>query len=200
MHDPNTQIAYSKYISLWHRDPEKHGDDDSCGWFIRSYHGDKEVLRQIVSEFAFNFKHNYWFTEDGSCIFSTGAIAMEMYSHATWIFFNRNRKRQRKFLNKYLLEILHFAENPTDSLHRDITSEMRYRMIEHDRSQVESRDERIAHFAKIIYADIMRKTRPWYKHPRWHIHHWRIKFHWWVLFPPKRKERAVVDDNLRETV
>jgi len=124
----------------------------------------------------FNFKNNYWFTEEGMAIFSTSGILLEMYSHACWIYFNRNRRKKMKFMRKYLVDILH-AENPTDSMHRAITSEMYYRTVEHDRSIVESREERIRSFASIIYGDIMRKMRPWYKHPRWHIHHWEFQFH-----------------------
>lgn len=191
MHDPCT-VAFEikspfkdknnyrpSIITIWHVDPEKDGTDDSCGWFLRNRHGDKKVFEEIVKEFEFNFKHNYWFNKDGMPIFSTSGILLEMYSHACWIYFNRNRSKKMKFMRKYLIDILQFAENPTDSMHTQITSEMYYRTVEHDRSKVESRDERIRHFASVVYGDIMRKTRPWYKHPRWHIHHWRIQFHPW---------------------
>ena len=206
MHDPYTKIADLGLWTLWHKDAEKHGNDDSCGWFIRSYHGDKKVLEEIVKEFEFNFKHNYWFTEEGMAIFSTSGILLEMYSHACWIYFNRNRTKKRSFMRKYLVDILQFAENPTDSMHRAITSEMYYRTVEHDRSIVESREERIRHFASVVYGDILRKTRPWYKHPRWHVHHWRISANWRfrklfsVFYPKDNTSKQVVDQVLRDTV
>jgi len=77
-----------------------------------------------------------------------------------------DRKRTDAFMKKHLFDILHFAENPTDSLHTSIN--MKY--------GVELAPARIDHFVNIIVADIFRKMRPWYKHPRWHIHHWQITF------------------------
>jgi hypothetical protein len=32
-------------------------------------------------------------------------------------------------------------------------------------------------FVRLIYKAYCAYKRPWYKHPRWHIHHWRIQFH-----------------------
>jgi hypothetical protein len=209
MHDPYSQITRFGPFTLWHKDPEKHGDDDSCGWFLRHYHLDQELAKIIRQEFEFNFKHNYWFTEDGMPIFSTQGIVLNMYGAAAWKIFYPNRRKYDRFFRTHLYSILKFAENPTDSLHRAITNEYRYRMIEHDRSQVESREERIARFSSVVYSDIMRKLRPWYKHPRWHIHHWRVSFNiystpylgpWLWRLKPKPTNVAPVDQNLRDTV
>ena len=35
---------FEPFITIWHKDPEKDGTDDSCGWFMRSRHGDKKIL------------------------------------------------------------------------------------------------------------------------------------------------------------
>jgi hypothetical protein len=214
MHDPYSQIKNFHLFTLWHKDPEHRGDDDSCGWFVRSYHGNKEIFEKVVSEFRFNFDKNYWFTEDGTPIFSTPGIVLCMYRSAGWIIFNSDKtgsdsswKKFNKFIKNHLHEILHFSENPTDSLHTAITREMYYRTIEHDRSKVESRDDRIRHFASVVYGDILRKIRPWYKHPRWHVHHWRVSvnwYNWWIirdiLYRRRMEQAKNVDQNLRDTV
>lgn len=211
MHDPYTQICTLGPLTLWHKDPEKHGDDDSCGWFLRHYHLDNQMASKILSEFQFNFKHNHWFTDDGMPKFSTMGIVLNMYGAVVWQVVKFNRSRYDKFFQKHLYSILKFAENDTDSLNNSIVNEYRYRMIEHDRSQVDSRDERIAHFANVIYADVMRKIRPWYNHPRWHITHWRVSFNiyntpylgsWlWRHFGAKKHNCVTnVDSNLRDTV
>jgi hypothetical protein len=166
----------SPLLTIWHVDPETDNTDDSCGWFIRSRHINKELLRKVTSEFEFNFKHNYWFNEAGYSVFSVAATTLNMYSAAAWQYFmwtnkgnpsDKARRQYKNFMRKYLYDILSFAENPTDSLHSSIT--MKY--------GVEKKEERIRHFVSIVLADVMRKLRPWYKHPRWHIHHWKIQFH-----------------------
>jgi hypothetical protein len=160
-------------ITIWHCDPEKDGTDDSCGWFIRSHHIDKAILEKVRKEFEFNFKHNYWFNDAGYPQFSTLGLVLEMYTKAAWIIFMHqnndkpDRKRHKKFMQKHLFDILHFAENPTDSLHCSIN--LKY--------GVEKPEERIRSFVSIITADIMRKERKWWQHPKWHIHHWEIQFH-----------------------
>lgn len=166
----------SPFITIWHVDPEKDGTDDSCGWFIRKRHIPIDLIEKVTKEFEFNFKHNYWFNEAGYPKFSTMGVCLEMYSHAAWSLFmwmdgnsptNKARRRYKNFMRKYLFDILHFSENPTDSLYRSIN--MTY--------GVEKKEDRISDFVSIIVADIMRKLRPWYMHPRWHIHHWKIQFH-----------------------
>lgn len=187
MHDPCTQafridnFFYRKdkwgyrppLLTIWHKDPCKDGTDDSCGWFIRSRHVDPEIIKKVRSEFEFNFKHNYWFNEGGYPLFSVGGLVLEMFSKAAWVIFMHqnngkpNRKRHRAFMNKHLYDILHFAENPTDSLHPNIT--MKY--------GVQKQEDRISDFVSIITAYILRKEVKWYQHPRWHIHHWELQFH-----------------------
>lgn len=166
------------FITIWHVDPEKDGTDDSCGWFIRSRHIDKILLGKVRKEFEFNFKHNYWFNEGGYPKFSVMGTVLEMYSKAAWVIFmyqnkdKHDRNRHNKFMKKHLYDILHFAENPTDSIGDSVT--MRF--------GVESPENRIEHLTSVITADIFRKCRKWYQHPRWHIHHWKIQFHPWQQF------------------
>lgn len=211
MYDPYSQIGRFGPFTLWHKDPETDGTDDSCGWFQRQRHMNQDLSNGIRQEFEFNFKHNYWFTEDGMPIFSTQGIVLNMYGAAAWKIFYPNRKKYDRFFRKHIYDILKFAENPTDSLHTAVTNEYRYRMIEHDRTKVESRQERISGFASVVYSDIMRKLRPWYRHPRWHVHHWRISFNiysawnfgqWlWRVYGAKKHNVATnVDQNLRDTV
>lgn len=190
MHDPHTQafrINWPKkdkhgfgkpFITIWHKDPEKDGTDDSCGWFIRQRHLPQDLIEKVRKDFVFEFDHNYWFNEGGYPKFSTIGVVICMYSKAAWNIFmwkHGNRpteaanRQYKKFMRKYLYDIILFAENPTDSLHASVN--MKY--------GVEKKEERINHFVSVIVSDIMRKLQPWYKHPRWHIYHWRIQLHPW---------------------
>ena len=152
-------------ITIWHKDPCSDGTDDSCGWFMRVRHCDKNVFEKIKREFNFNFKHNYWFDKKGKQVFSTIGTLIQMYNTATWIYFKQNRKKQKRFMKKYLLDIINFAENPTDCGGDSITNKFN-----------DKTEERFNGLASMIYSDICRRERKWYKHPKWHIHHWRFQF------------------------
>jgi hypothetical protein len=163
----------SSLITIWHHDPETDGTDDSCGWFIRARHIDHALLATVRKEFEFNFKHRYWFDVNGLPKFSTMGIALEMYSKAAMVIFRYqnggkpDHKQYNKFMRKNLFEILHFAENPTDSLAPSINKSYGFEELEN----------RINAFVHIITSDIIRKQRKWWQHPRWHMHHWRLQFH-----------------------
>lgn len=192
MHDPMTVAHEIRWpwknkhghresiITIWHVDPESDGSDDSCGWFKRARHGDPKVLEQIRKGFAFEFQ--YWFNESGYPQFSVIALSIDMYTKALWVVFKRNRRKVNRFMQKYLYEIIRFAENPTDSLHPSITSKY----------GLGKKEDRVNDFASIIYGDILRKMTPWYKHPRWHIHHWRIQFRPWQNFKLRHWKKCCI--------
>lgn len=198
MHDPMTvahEIFLGKqkkknghyrtpFITIWHVDPEKDGTDDSCGWFMRARHGDKEMLKKIRSAIESDFDRTFvsdssgtlyltgYFTPiSGAPVMSVHGIALSMFSAAAWQYFKYDRAKQRKWMNKHLFEILHFAENPTDSLKDEIIGTFR-----RGTNTPWSREGSLDHYASIIYAWILRSERPWWKHPKWHIHHWKITF------------------------
>lgn len=195
MHDPMS-VAHEIYLgrkkkkngsyrspifTIWHVDPEKDGTDDSCGHYLRKRHLPKDLVDKVRKEFEFNFKHNYWFNEAGYPKFSTIGTAIEMFSTTAWNVFmwkagnnptDKARKRYKRFMQNHLFEIIHFAENPTDSMHNSIN--MTY--------GVEKKEDRINDFSSMVLCFIMNRLRPWYKHPRWHIYHWKIQFIPWQRF------------------
>lgn len=196
-------MVWSKYhlATIWHKDPETDGTDDSCGWFKRARHGDKEVLEKIVKRFEFDWDRVFQPSkddhdpEDGEFIskvyycglfkpsgdphFSVSAIALNLFLLAAMEHFKSdgrtNWKRAKKFVRKHLLDILLFSENPTDSLFDGITRKFEKGCGEEYGTR--AREERIRSMASCIYAWILRAEQPWYRHARWHIHHWRIQIH-----------------------
>lgn len=198
MHDPNT-LAFSikspfssresslvkgeKYypdlVSIWHVDPEKDHTDDSCGWFPRARHGGKEVLEKIEGQFDFDwdrefrsddgnrYYRSYFMPISGDPAMSVQGIVLNLFFLAAIQVF-KTRHRAARFMNKNLFEILFFAENPTDSLRDSILQSW---------GKEGNRKQRIHSIASCIYGWILRESRPWWKHPRWHVHHWRIQIH-----------------------
>lgn len=189
MHDPMT-VAHeihwprmpwqerNKYrtaiLTIWHVDPERDGSDDSCGWFMRARHCDQNKLKKIASDFDFHmtrFDKFSWFKPDGSPNLSTIAIVVSMFQIAANVHFGHWSRRSRRFLRDNALQIIQFAENATDSLVDDI--EERYGC------NGKTQAERAKQYASVIYSWLCRSERPWWKAPRWHVHHWRFQFHPW---------------------
>lgn len=179
------------FITIWHVDPERDGSDDSCGWFMRARHGDKSVLEKIEKRYEFDWDRIFnsdgtnnvyfcgYFTPDGDPHFSVQGIVLNLFFVAAGVVFQSdgrtNWKKARRFMRRHLFDILMFAENPTDSLFDGIT-----RKFEIGCGEVhtpERRKARIHGMAGCVYAWILRETRPWYRHPRWHIWHWKLQIH-----------------------
>jgi hypothetical protein len=158
------------FITIWHKDPERDGSDDSCGWFKRARHGSPEVLATIRKSFEFDWDASYggWFGSDGRPNFSSSAIALGMFRRAAHDHFEDWGKTDR-FMRRRLYDILLFAENPTDSLHDFIIGKHGF----------PDRERRISAAASMVYGCILRWSLPWWRHPRWHVHHWRLQIHPW---------------------
>lgn len=132
----------------------------------------------------------YFRPEDGQPNLSPVAITVGLFHHAAGIHFAKdggfNWGAAERFMRRHLAEIIRFAENPTDSL---VEAIVRRHAVNCGEAYIPERHrkERIRHFASIIYGWILRETRPWWRHPRWHLHHWRLQFHplqrlkrrWW---------------------
>ena len=163
----NSKGGWDKYprtlFTIWHVDPETDGTDDSCGWFIRSRHGKKKVLEAIEKEFALYWKE--LFTDFGVPKFSPMAITLHLFQCACYEVWHDWKKVDR-YMKKHLYDLIRFSENPTDSMFNAIT-----------RKGTDTQEEHIRYFAAIIYPYILRDVRPSWKHPRWHIHHWKIQNH-----------------------
>lgn len=154
-------------IVIWHRDPESDGTDDSCGWFMRARHGDPHTLREIRRRFAFEWSHGVpfgWFAADGNPNYTTVGISVNAFRVAAHAMFGWGH-RLNWFMWRHLHDIILFAENPTDSLYTAI----------HQPYGKDKEQDRIDGLAGCIYSWILRATRPWYKHPRWHVWHWHIQ-------------------------
>lgn len=183
--------------TIWHKDPERGpGGDDSCGWFMRAHHGNQEVLAKIIKRFdedwdrVYTTKKEDHGPDDGKLVprtyyfgyfhpqdsgagmpnMSVSAIVLNLFFLAANEHFNSNGltnwRKTRRWMQKNLFDILLFAENPTDSLRDSIVRKW---------GTDTSREERIRSMAATIYGWILRETRPWYRHPRWHVHHWRLQ-------------------------
>lgn len=169
--DKSGHVYRPSFITIWHVDPERDGSDDSCGWFMRCRHGDEKVLKEIESAFTFQWQHGVpygWFAANGEPNYSTQAIVLGMFRIAVNKVFEHWTRRADKFMQRHLHGILHFAENNCDSM---------YTMVNQSYGRDTPEKERIALAASCVYSWILRADRPWYRHPKWHVWHWKIQVH-----------------------
>lgn len=200
---------WSPFITIWHVDPcnKGHGDD-SCGWFMRAYHGDQAVREKIRKEFEYDWDRTFTLSKDehddeedgpylgtvyyqgyfypvgtfghhGENVMSIHATGLNLTFIAARIHFDSWKKADR-FVKKNLHDILMFAENPHDSMADGFTR--KFGVGTSTPYTKRDRDDRISATASMIYAWIIRKERPWWRHPRWHIHHWKLQIHPWQKF------------------
>lgn len=165
MKDPFSVLFRIGNLTVWHRD--KGGADGGCVHFMRAHHGDPEVLKKIRGDFRFNARSGVppWFTPDGDPILSTRGIVANMFFTAAFAVFG-TRKKALRYLRKNHFEIMFFAENSGDTMHTSIQGTYG--------ENREPMDERMSMAASVVYGYILRDIRPWWKHYKFHLHHWRF--------------------------
>ena len=168
------------FITIWHEDPLNfegkicRRDDDSCGW-----------SGPLMTEAEYE-KAKGWAKYEYGTIFAKQAATAEGKSYAYichdcscheaiyWIWryikYETTKAKGWKFLGKRnaltpaeIETIFNLSSNPVDSL------KFTYDEVKDQKS-----------FWKLflcVYRAYRRHHRPWYRHPRWHVHHWKIQIH-----------------------
>lgn len=166
------------FITIWHKDPEKGGSDNSCGFsYVRL--GKKRL--EILHNAAWSESHNPHFlccSEKEWC----GSISdAESLKRGLYLLVARVLRLKMTFdqAAKYASEGTHI---------RDVSkvgSTFCYVPGYHSNSQKDTPEWRQQHFEEILAGVarvILTDRRPWYRHPRWHVWHWRIQIHPWKTF------------------
>jgi|GEM_PF-2182333 len=196
--------GWIELAEIWHQDPCTDGSDDSCGRFMRARHGREDVIDEAVEMLEMDWDSTYqssksdhdddeeeygahenkvrytgMFKPNGTPLMSTPGIVLNIYFAVLLQHFKKkhehygSRRKAMAYLNRHMAEILFFAENPVDSLHGTITRVFGDDGYAKEHSAYQ-RTERIRNLVSIVYGDVLRTSRPWWKSPNLHVHHWRI--------------------------
>lgn len=149
------------FITIWHVDPETDGSDDSCGWTFPNF--TEEEVAKIKKLIKDEESISYELGMSGQPPTPFDLIYWA-WSCVSWMY-----GRRRDITHRELMEIHSLASNPADNLR-------------HYCNPVDM--ERIVFCVARCYKRI---HRPWYRHPKWHVHHWRIQIH------PLQKLRRMFD-------
>jgi hypothetical protein len=164
-------------VDIWHVDPERNvpgqRSDDSCGWFPRNltppiqkavdellgggWDGERRMVETALLRRA-PFDARYPSLKrippaEGY------AFALMVLTLIDRLSLSRKYRWRRRNESRAQLRILRLAQqltlNDADNL-----------------LGCETYDA----FVRLLAAAYRRDVRPWWKHPRWHVHHWQVNF------------------------
>lgn len=148
------------WVTIWHCDPERHGADDSCGWsFVRLTQEDSAWAEKYAQrEWEINFAAKY-------CTVNLHfAGNLETLAFA-WAIARRRERRVyvwKPLSPKDLCKVVEVLANAADNL----------------QGACRAARETVDGFATLLSLTLRiyrTFSRPWYRHPRWHLHHWDIR-------------------------
>ena len=190
MHDPMSMIGewprYGTWLyrligtqfTLWHRDPESDGTDDSCGWPFPKL---SKEQRKRLRDWAWFEGHDPYFLRCPGKQFNGPRAEAECLYRALILDVARCLR-----LRISLEEATRWA---IDSVHSGGVSDgarlFCYLPGYHTNFTEDTAERRQDHFTGIICSiarELLCRRRPWYRHPRWHIWHWRLRIRLWQKF------------------
>lgn len=158
----------SSILTIWHKDPEKDGTDDSCGYSRpKLTKADREYVQTVAKE---QFRQMYARKEalrEGK-EYAYLCYNQDIYGAIYWLWrhFGKGKvvwQYGKHLSNRELQYVYLLATNPVDNF----------------QSYKNNTLEEFETFVSLVYKAYKTFKRPWHKHPRWHIHHWRIQFRPW---------------------
>lgn len=161
------------WLTIWHEDPQRHSDD-SCGFTVP--HLTNEQLSRLKA-LAWDEARNRYFLR------SPGKNFVGTRHEAECLF--RGLMLQ---IAEYLRVPMSFDEAAKIAalrVHSPDTSDgagvLCFQPGYHTNFQEDTREAREEYFfgkvCSIARWEILKPRRPWWRHPRWHIRHWRIQVH-----------------------
>jgi len=201
MHDPSTQafvIPYGwrtetfkngkkwrywkPFITIWHEDPETDGSDDSCGYSRPKLTAEQ---RDICKNLARDEASEPWFMAlDAKS--NPDALQCEALLRGAFMLVSRcleNRYANKRGLRKPVTieEATKWASimthNSIDNFRTSLCFKSGWHSNGDGSDDKRHREQNATGFFMAIMAYVLRERRPWYRHPKWHVWHWKLQVH-----------------------
>lgn len=196
MHDPMTQAFYwPKYdsrlyrligpqITIWHKDPETDGSDDSCGWsFVKV---PKNIMGALDFDAGQEAKHP-WFQRD--CAKEPQSVADAEALLRGALLFVAHVCRVKLSYAEACSKADRLLHNPVDNIRSSLCFLPGWHSNNSQPTEYD-RKEHAKRFYWILARVLLTDARPWYRHPRWHLWHWKLQIHLWQMFKRAWFERC----------
>mgnify|MGYP001614703438 CR=1 FL=1 len=179
----------NSFIPSWHKDPELHGSDDSCGWFTPPF---SQEVKEIVESLAADEAREPWFfkldakTNDDPLVMERLLFGAFMLLSRCMV--NRGVIRRSVSMDKAARWAAEATHNSVDNFRSSLCFKSGYHSntyalniangalntIEEDKWW---REEQAKSFFSSIAGWILRERRWWFQKPRWHVWHWRFQIY-----------------------
>ena len=171
MHDPMTVIRRLPFGgTLWHVDPESDGTDISCGWFSPKL--TKKQISNIELSAEWEADHPF-FLQARVKVLTNPAESLPLMRCA--FRYGAMMLREKVSLAEIDQWSIDAICNHVDNFRSSLCFEPGYHSnFREDR--IEDRTRCAIELFGAVARWILREHRPWWKHPRWHIRHWKVTF------------------------
>lgn len=168
----------NSFISIWHKDPERDGSDDSCGWSFPKLTG--KQMESLWNAAWSESKYPHFLVMNGKEWEGTYTEAVSLY--AGMILMVVQVLRLKVSLDRIQRMAISRIHNPDCCPTVNVFC---YQPGYHTNNKNDNERDRQEHFYGIlcgIARSLLSDLRPGWKHPRWHFWHWRFQVHPWQSF------------------
>jgi hypothetical protein len=164
------RFYWPTWVTIWHVDPEIGGSDDSCGW---SFPKPPKSFTSDVQFWAGCEERDPWLLRDHAK--RTPLSIVDAEAKLRYVFrLVADRLRVRVSEEWIALQASRLLHNPVDNIRSSLCFVPGYHS-NFPESDIEGRADAAAGIYYTAARVLLRHARPWYRHPRWHVWHWKIQ-------------------------